>query len=458
MTDRPSCAVQQTAVPLPGRLILAVALLEPLLLSGPVPGAHAPLQVTWPRVHSGDETHYLVLLNSLVRDGDLDVSNNYESVHAGGADAGRSYRGYPLDPHISWYEDGGIVYWWEVFEIDPRKWRRDERGRPLPTPLRPAQPHDVPDRQFSWHFPGMPLLLSLVLFPVRQPEWLESLALVCTALTVILGLSFFGMLIRPYVPDGGRRGLVLAVVFLGSPVWPYARTLFTEPYQLTLALGAYALALRRSQYTAAGLLIALGVLMKPNFVLLALPLALQAWTKGELRRGLWGLGVPVLLAGAGLMGLNDFMHGAPWRTPLKWRSGNPLEGMLGLLVAPTRGILLFAPAALVALAAWPRFLRERPHEGQVLLLAFGLFFLCVSSYYTWAGGHCYGPRYAVPVLPFLLVPLCRAHEVPLFQGRIGRGAMIALCALSVLINLVGAFACEWSWGEHPVSIVTDWIV
>ena len=47
-----------------------------------------------------DEPHYLVLINSLLDDGDLDVSNNYASVHAGGQDAGLFYAvGRNLDHH-----------------------------------------------------------------------------------------------------------------------------------------------------------------------------------------------------------------------------------------------------------------------------------------------------------------------------------------------------------------------
>lgn len=57
-------------------LLVVLLLLCPLLVSGPVPGADSPVSLTWPMVHSGDEPHYLVLINSLISDGDLDVSNN----------------------------------------------------------------------------------------------------------------------------------------------------------------------------------------------------------------------------------------------------------------------------------------------------------------------------------------------------------------------------------------------
>lgn len=42
-----------------------------------------------PRLLSGDSRHYLVVVNSLIEDGDFDVSNKYCRGRAGGLDFGR---------------------------------------------------------------------------------------------------------------------------------------------------------------------------------------------------------------------------------------------------------------------------------------------------------------------------------------------------------------------------------
>jgi hypothetical protein len=65
------------------RTAIAAAILAPLCLSGPIPGSSRDLDFCLPRIHSGDEPHYLVTLHSLLIDGDLDVSNNYDAVHKG---------------------------------------------------------------------------------------------------------------------------------------------------------------------------------------------------------------------------------------------------------------------------------------------------------------------------------------------------------------------------------------
>jgi hypothetical protein len=79
------------------RTLFYLLLAAPLLVSGPLPGFELPLNLVWPRIHSGDEPHYLIILNSLIRDGDMDLANNYASVHAGGTDAGLSFAGQALD-------------------------------------------------------------------------------------------------------------------------------------------------------------------------------------------------------------------------------------------------------------------------------------------------------------------------------------------------------------------------
>ena len=68
-------------------LVLVIALLLPLGFGSN--RSDAPLGLGLPRVHSGDEVHYLVALNSVIVDGDLDLANNYAGVHAGSGQAGR---------------------------------------------------------------------------------------------------------------------------------------------------------------------------------------------------------------------------------------------------------------------------------------------------------------------------------------------------------------------------------
>ena len=55
----------------------------------------------------------------------------------------------------------------------------------------------------------------------------------------------------------------------------------------------------------------------------------------------------------------------------------------------------------------------------------------------WNGGHVFGPRYLIPSIPFLMIPLGMAHR------WIPRPILTALGALSILIN--------WSGVQYIVS-------
>src|ERR1700694_238254 len=112
--------------------LLAVLLLVPQVfnhLSG-----HERLRPTGARVCAGDEPHYLVMLNSLLNDGDLELANNYRSVHQGSFQAGESYAGSALDHHVVYFVRGER-HWWSDF-YDAEIWKRDANGSPVPTSTR----------------------------------------------------------------------------------------------------------------------------------------------------------------------------------------------------------------------------------------------------------------------------------------------------------------------------------
>ena len=77
---------------------LALLLLAPLFVSRCI---EKPFSLGLPVVETGDEPHYLVLINSVISDGDFDLANNYRDVHRGGLLAGRKFTGAPLDHHIN---------------------------------------------------------------------------------------------------------------------------------------------------------------------------------------------------------------------------------------------------------------------------------------------------------------------------------------------------------------------
>ena len=67
---------------------LALILLAPLGVSRSL---NRDFSLGLPGVRSGDEPHYLVLIHSVISDGDFDLANNYRDMHRGGPQAGRVF-------------------------------------------------------------------------------------------------------------------------------------------------------------------------------------------------------------------------------------------------------------------------------------------------------------------------------------------------------------------------------
>lgn len=78
-----------------------------------------------------------------------------------------------------------------------------------------------------------------------------------------------------------------------------------------------------------------------------------------------------------------------------------------LLFSPFRGILYFAPVLAMGFYGIVVWLREKQYapEARLCLAIFGLFFLVNASFNGYHAGFSAGPRYLVPGLPFLALPL-----------------------------------------------------
>jgi hypothetical protein len=422
-------------------------LLLPLLFGSP--SSTAPLHIGLPRVvnPSSDEPHYLVMINSIILDGDLDLTNNYAAVYRGSPQAGKDFSGTALVPQTTWFDHGSRRHWWDIYETYP--WDHDNEGHPVPR-LRAGQSPPINGQpQFSVHPPGVALLLAPILFPFRGTQFVEPLAIFCSAVAMILAMLMFHGLIRKYNSNLAFVGLVTAVTFLGTPAWHYGRTLYNEPYLLLFAIGSYSLALRGKNPFLSGLLIGLGMLMKPPFGLLIIPLFSMYVVERKFKSAAV-LVLPAVLSLATFSWLDFIMFGSPWRTGLVWQQGSFLRGAAGTLFSLNYGYLIVAPAITIAFAAWPRFFRAYPRDATVLMSAVGLYFVVFASWAGWAGASCYGARYMVPILPLLFASLALLPDTKIWQTRYVRPGIIAICALSIVVNGVAAMPYWEYWNSNPL--------
>ena len=170
---------------------------------------------------------------------------------------------------------------------------------------------------------------------------------------------------------------------------------------------------------------------------------------------------PVLLLGSGLVLYNQSHFGnsfgggylaeaGRWETSLS-------VGLTGLLVAPSRGLLIYSPALwLLPFGLWS--LRSDSSLSRLqrivlawwLLAALGTLFV-YARWHMWWGGWSYGPRFLSEVMPLLGIFFALAYErLTTRFGTKGQFLAWALVLASVSVHYLGVFGhgSAWMVGKH----------
>ena len=317
---------------------------------------------------------------------------------------------------------------------------------------------------------GTPLVaLPLAWLGLVVPAWgvvqtTMLLNIVITALT--------GTLVFVYVRHLGYTAVTAcasALVFgLGTIAWPYAKYFFSEPLTGLCLLAAAYFTLQPGlqqgkgfswpRFMLAGFWLGLAVatrfanaaLVPIYAVLLALDLLRTAgiarWSTIRSRlsllitptwRALLAFAVPLAIWAAILAGYNYVRFGNPLATGYVGEQGFSapwVTGILGMLVSPGKGLLVFCPVLLAVLPSLPAFVRRHPLHATLTLLATAGYVLLYGKWFMWHGGFAWGPRFLLPVIPLLCIALA-----PLLEHLKGglRAAFWALCAVSAAIQVLG---------------------
>ena len=127
-----------------------------------------------------------------------------------------------------------------------------------------------------------------------------------------------------------------------------------------------------------------------------------------------------------------------------------LEPYLGLLISPSRGLLIFSPIVVLALVGLPRAVRAGSRSPLPWFAAAAAAeLLLYGSFAVWWAGHTFGPRYMLDLLP-ALVPIAAVGMAALHARPWRQVAAAAALIWSIGVAALGAFVYpNEQWNIDP---------
>ena len=292
-----------------------------------------------------------------------------------------------------------------------------------------------------------------------RTEKLFASAIAAAAVTV-----FFWLIYSQFFSIGIALGSTVIFAF-GTSMWSTASRALWQHGPLVLMLTIAMLLLQRSrdrpslvQYVS--LPLAFALISRPTAGVAVL--ALSAYVALCHRRWLTRyLGWSALIA-VPWLAYNFVIYGGPFPSYYLQNLSTDhslLEGMLGNLVSPSRGLLVFSPVLILSISGFAAAMRDRERRllygAYALIVLITLFIIGKSS--MWWAGHSFGPRFTTDLVPFLafFVPF----NVYYFENWQGRARTVAFACAGVLFAISAAIhgngairGAPMAWNVFPQNI------
>ena len=303
---------------------------------------------------------------------------------------------------------------------------------------------------------GKPLkTLGLDLDKIVCPDYsyIAFLSLFNSFVTAISVLILFIFSQRFYSP---KTSFLLALFYgVGSMAWPYSKYFFNQPLSaLSLLIASYTLYLYIQNIQTAsfkhlilsGSFIGLSILTRTDnlivipvfFLYLLLSLKNQQQTRPHLLKIIAVFFLPIVFSIIMTALYNFIRFESFFQTGYGGMSGegfcSPIEGLYGLLFASGESIFLYNPLLFLLPFCYKEFYRRRKNEAILCGLLFLIFLFTYSQWKNWSGGGTWGPRFLLPIIPFLILPLGVFIEEKI---RLKKAILSGLFFLALSVQIAG---------------------
>jgi len=220
---------------------------------------------------------------------------------------------------------------------------------------------------------------------------------------------------------------------------------------------------RAAMLWSAGVGLACTMLVRHELVLATVPVGLFILMESRWKiRDAFRQVVPVAVPVAAAIALTLYYNYTRFANPLDTgylrdgttAFGSLWTGLVGTFVSPGRALFLFTPVTILSLPALVGLWRR---DRATAVLFAGIFAVIVAFYASqlyWDADRSYGPRYMVPLLPLLCLPLVAWFDLPVRSSL--RRVLLVCVVISVIAQAPGVLVDFSKVGYGPAHADLDY--
>ena len=289
----------------------------------------------------------------------------------------------------------------------------------------------------------------------------------------LLGVLLFKMLVS--IGSSKSSAFWVTLVYgLATPAFAYGGMLFSHQLVAFSLFAAFSLVFSQREKPTSGrhmflvgLLLGWAIITEYPAVLVALGVGLYAlWSQRSVKTVIWGA-LGGLVPGCLLMAYDWTIFGTVMPVGYLYSVNYhhlhdiglvsvtypQIEAMWGITFGSFRGLFFLAPIMLLSVPGMVVWWRRRVHspEWAVCVWAALSLFLFTGSSIMWEGGFAVGPRYLLPMLPFMTMGLgfvweeITAHRA----GSLAVGALVLWSVVAVWLETISGQSFP-DWTPNPL--------
>lgn len=220
-------------------------------------------------------------------------------------------------------------------------------------------------------------------------------------------------------------------------IWQHGPSLFFITLSLALLLN------EKPLFPAAGFFLGMAVWNRPTNILIAVPMTIYVLVHHRAKFLIYALGesIPMLLLCTYSLSYFGSISALGQAQSLNGFNANLLSGLFGLLLSPSRGLIVFSPI----------FMFSFPFVGSALFTGtlspvFRYFSMSIiacilvySKWHNWWGGHSFGYRLLIELVPMLMLFLAVCWERYIYRHKLAQFIFAVLAIFSVYVHFLGMY-------------------